>query len=255
MTRMDRRTTILAACAALLAPGLGLAQAASVSGTVTDRTTGHPIVGARIIVLGDSRSALTDSLGRYELRGMPAGTSQITVVVAPYPALSFVVALGELERFVRPVVLDSSAAGRAAQELPPVGVSAPARVANYRLVGFERRRTTGRGQYLTETQIVESGAFNLPDAVKGMRGVTYECGGGRGCFVRMSRAPARCLPEYIVDDQVLNDFGPSTPIRDIIAIELYTGPTEVPAEYAGRNAGCGVIVLWTRSGPARRPPR
>lgn len=247
------RATILA-CAALLTSSVAAAQAASVSGTVTDRSTGLGVAGARVIVLGDSRSVLTDSLGRYELRGMPAGVSQISVVVAPFPAFSFAVSLGESERFVRPVVLDSTAAGRAAQELPPVGVSAPARIPDYRLVGFERRRVNGRGQYLTEAQIVESGAFNVADAVKGMRGVTYECGGGRGCYVRMARAPARCLPEYIVDERVLNDFGPTTPIRDIIGIEVYTGPVEVPGEFAGRNAGCGVVVLWTRSGPARRPP-
>ena len=67
----------------------------------------------------------------------------------------------------------------------------------------------------------------------------------------MARAPMRCMPEFIVDDQVMNDFGPVTPIRDIIALELYTGPAEVPGEYAGRNAGCGVVVIWTRSGPTR----
>jgi hypothetical protein len=69
----------------------------------------------------------------------------------------------------------------------------------------------------------------------------------------MSNAPMRCLPEYVVDNQVMNDFGPSTPIRDIIGLEVYTGPSEVPGEYAGRYAGCGVVVIWTRSGPTRKP--
>jgi hypothetical protein len=63
----------------------------------------------------------------------------------------------------------------------------------------------------------------------------------------------RCLPEFIVDDHVMNDFGPLTPIRDIVGLEVYTGPSEVPGEYAGRNAGCGVVVIWTRSGPTKKP--
>jgi len=62
----------------------------------------------------------------------------------------------------------------------------------------------------------------------------------------------QCLPEFIVDDHEMNDFGPSTPIRDIVGLEVYTGPTELPGEYAGRNSGCGVVVIWTRSGPTRK---
>jgi len=158
------------------------------------------------------------------------------------------------QEVVRPIVLDSTAFGRlaAAQTLPAVGVTAPAPVTNYRMVGFEWRRQNGHGQYLTEDDIVKSGAYNVADAVKTMRGVTYECGGGGGCYVRMTRAPMQCLPEFIVDDHEMNDFGPSTPIRDIVGLEVYTGPTELPGEYAGRNSGCGVVVIWTRSGPTRR---
>jgi hypothetical protein len=174
------------------------------------------------------------------------------VLAEPFATINFTVELAGGERFARDVVLDSTESGRTAQTLPSVDVSATAPIANYRMVAFERRRQTGRGQYLTEDEIVRMGAFSVADAVKGMRGVLYECGGGHGCFVRMARAPGRCLPEYIVDDQVMNDFGLLTPIRDVIGIEVYSGPADVPGEYAGRNAGCGVVVLWTRSGPARR---
>ena len=90
--------------------------------------------------------------------------------------------------------------------------------------------------------------------MQGLRGVNVECGGGNGCIIRMARAPMRCNPEYIVDERTDNFFGPNTPIRDLEGIEVYTGPTEVPGEFAGRNAGCGVIVIWTRAGPARPKP-
>ena len=32
------------------------------------------------------------------------------------------------------------------------------------------------------------------------------------------------------------------------AIEVYHGLSEVPAEFAGPNAQCGVIAVWSRSG-------
>ena len=78
------------------------------------------------------------------------------------------------------------------------------------------------------------------------------CGNVTASAIRMARAPMRCPPDYIVDERNDNFFGPNTPIRDIEAIEVYTGPSDVPGEFSGRTAGCGVIVIWTRSGPSRR---
>jgi hypothetical protein len=33
------------------------------------------------------------------------------------------------------------------------------------------------------------------------------------------------------------------------AVEVYRSAAEVPVEYGGSNAGCGVILLWSRRGP------
>jgi hypothetical protein len=147
-----------------------------------------------------------------------------------------------------------SARGGAQTSLPAVTVAAPR--TSYRLVDFERRRLTGRGQYLTEDQIRESGAANLQDATRGMRGVTLHCGGTEqgGCRIQMTRAKINCEPQYVIDGQTDNSFGPLIAIRDVIGVEVYTGPSDVPGEFAGSNAACGVVVVWTRSGPVRRAP-
>ncbi|OLE65019.1 MAG: hypothetical protein AUG74_12720 [Bacteroidetes bacterium 13_1_20CM_4_60_6] len=229
-------------------------ESATLRGVVTDKSSGKAVVDAQIIMLEDTRSASSDSSGRYEISGLRPGASKLVVRAVGFPPLRVDVELIAGKTTDRAIQLDSTDAGRlaSAQSLPAVSVSAPATPFNYRLADFERRRQTGRGQYLTEDEITKSGAYNIADAVKTMRGVNYECGGGAGCYVRMARAPMRCLPEFIVDGQVMNDFGPVTPIRDIVGLEVYTGPTEVPGEYAGRYAGCGVIVVWTRSGPTRK---
>jgi hypothetical protein len=221
-------------------------------GRIVDRTTGHPLTNAQVILLSDSRTVASDSLGQYRITNIPQGASQVLIRAIGFPAQTLSVHFDRPGEQVLPVLMDSTAAGRAAQELPAVGVSAAAIRPSYRLTSFERRRSTGRGQYLTEDQILRLNAYNVIDAVRSMRGVIYECPAGR-CYVRMSRAPMRCLPEYIVDEQVMNDYGAYTPIRDVVAIEVYTGPSDVPGEYAGRNAGCGVIVIHTRAGP--RVPR
>jgi hypothetical protein len=82
-----------------------------------------------------------------------------------------------------------------------------------------------------------------------MRGVSALCGSGAGCKIQMARARRNCEPEYVVDGRAENMFGAVTPIRDIVALEVYTGPSDVPGEFAGATAGCGVIVIWTRTGP------
>ena len=164
------------------------------------------------------------------------------------------VALAPGETMSRLIELDSTVSGRTqAQSLPAMAVTAPPPPLP-RFVDFERRRVSGRGQYLVREEIEKAGHSSLQDAVRGLRGVNLDCGGGTSCSIRMARAPMRCSPEYIVDERVDNLFGPSTPIRDIEGIEVYTGPADVPGEFAGRNAGCGVVVVWTRSGPSRKKP-
>ena len=249
--RLAQRLATAALCCVTAAEALNGQQAGTLRGTISDRSSAKPVVNAQILLLGESRSVLSDSTGAFVFSGLGAGVSRLLVRAVGFPPVRFEIDLAAGETVERSIRLDSTERGRlaAAQELPAVSVSAPANEVSYRLAGFERRRQTGRGQYLTEDEIVKSGAYSVADAVKNMRGVLYECGGGGGCHVQMARAPMRCLPEFIVDDQVMNDFGPHTPIRDIVGLEVYTGPTEVPGEYAGRYAGCGVIVIWTRSGP------
>ena len=251
---LARRLPLVALPCTLATHALAAQRGAGVRGLVSDRSTGQPVAGAQIAVIGENRRTTTDSSGRFALGGLPAGAFQLMVRAAGFPQRRVTVNLVAAGTVERAIELDSTAATRMAeaQALPEVAITAPATPVNYRLVDFERRRQLGRGQFLTETEIVNSGAYDIADAVKNMRGVLYECGGGAGCYIHMARAPMRCLPEFIVDGHEMNDFGPHTPIRDIIGLEVYTGPAEVPGEYAGRFAGCGVIVIWTRSGPTKK---
>ena len=241
---------------AILAPG-ALAQKGDsrVTGHVVDVTSGARLPRVEILFLGDMRSVVSDSAGGYVFDDLPSGILRFAVRTAGFPAQNVVVALAKHESMARVIEMDSTAAGRAAaaQSLPLVAVTAaPSRGPRY--ADFERRQRTGRGQYLTREEIDKAGYGTLQDAVRGMRGVNVECGGGLGCYIRMASAPMQCMPEYIIDGYVNNSFGRQTPIRDIEAMEVYTGPSEIPGEFAGRNAGCGAVVIWTRSGPPRRKP-
>ncbi len=228
---------------------------AVVIGQVSDRTTRRPLAGADVTNGNDGRSTTTDSAGRFTLGELTPGKSRLIVRALGFPVLTFNVELPIGDTLIQSIQLDSTAEGRArAQALPEVGITAP-RSLGPRYADFERRLKTGRGQYLTAEQIEKGRYYSLQEAVRDMRGVEISCGGGGGCYIKMARAPMQCTPEYIVDERVDNIFGPNTPIRDIQGIEVYNGPSDVPGEFAGRNAGCGVIVIWTKSGPQqqRRP--
>lgn len=235
-------------CASLAQTGT-----ARISGTVVDFSSGSTLSNVDILHLGVRRNVLSDSSGRYLIGDLPAGIARLLVRARGFPPIIVVLALARDESLLREISLDSTATAREqVQRLPAVATTARSATPP-RYADFERRRLTGRGQYLVRENIVKGGFASLQDAMRGLRGVNLDCGGGLGCAIRMARSPMRCSPEYIVDERVDNIFGPSTAIGDIEAIEVYTGPSDVPGEFAGRTAGCGVVVIWTRSGPT--PPK
>jgi len=244
----------LLACAAAT-PRISLAQAPAVlSGRVVDRASAASVRGATVSLVGTTRAVITDSAGRFRFDVFPVGSSRILVRGLPYRPFELTVAASSNELVRVTIELDSSDAKTEPRSLPAVTVSAEPKASNYRLTDFNRRRTTGRGQYLTDDEIKRSGAASVADATRGMRGVEMTCNGNEWCHIHMVRAPKNCAPQFIVDGRVDNMFGPTTPIRDIVGLELYTGPSDVPGEFAGTGAGCGVIVMWTRSGAEPRKP-
>jgi hypothetical protein len=232
------------------------AQGATLRGRILDAVSGAPLVGATVAATTTGASARTDSAGRYRIDGLKVGLHRFLVSAAGYTRGSVTLAFALREVMERDLELDpiglvlSPADSAKAQALPTVPITAPMS-AGRRFADFERRRTTGRGQYLTRTQLEEGQFATLQDAMRPLRGVRFSCAGS-SCLVQMVRAPLGCSPDYVVDERVDNMFGPLVPVRDIQAIEVYTGASDVPGEFAGTNAGCGVIVIWTTNGRAAK---
>ena len=272
---LARRLAVAVLLTAVCVLGTPLAAQSTgrLTGAVHDRSTGAPLADATIVFLGDGRSVTTDSAGAFRIERLPMGVLRFLVRAKGFPSAGLVLPFAKGETMERRVELDSSAATAAAaaaparptagsgaattgtaagaQALPTVAVAAEAS-RGPRYANFERRRRTGSGQYVVAEDIEKGGFNSLQDIARTLRGVTVSCSGGMGCQIQMTRAPMRCKPEYVVDDNVDNEFGPSVAVRDIEALEFYTGASDVPGEYAGRNAGCGVVVIWTKSGPPRR---
>jgi hypothetical protein len=262
--RMSRMRPYLLSLAFALPVALQGQQAATptarLRGTVTDASTARPIIGVRVVLASTGRFVLTDTVGGFEITQLPSGVLRFFFSAEGFPRTSVALAFAPGEHMVQAFEMDSSAATiaadtagpRRAQMLPTEEIRAAAS-RGVRYEDFERRLKTGRGQYRTREEIEEAGYRTLSDAVRGMRGVQVDCAGLQGCFVRMARAPMRCMPKYIVDGREDPFFGPFVPVGDIEGIEVYTGAADVPGEYAGSDAMCGVVVVWTKSAPS--PPK
>ena len=65
-----------------------VAQTCSVTGRLTDKSDGSPLIGASVAILGTGRSATTDLNGRFAIGGVDAGTYTLTATYIGYAQAS-----------------------------------------------------------------------------------------------------------------------------------------------------------------------
>jgi hypothetical protein len=237
--------------AALLAVWIGAetgAAQATLRGRVIDSELGHPLFGALVQIRRAPPPPLTtDTLGRFEARDLAAGTTQVTIQVLGYAQAVFTVWLPRSGAVDQEFALDFTG-----HELPTLVVEARAERLMPRYVEFEQRRQRGMGAYFRWEDL--KAYASVGDALRTVRGVRIQCNQETfECFAVMARAP-QCRPTWWIDGVEVHSFHENTPIRDVYGIEIYRGPGEVPGEYSGSTAGCGVIVVWTKSRPYRARP-
>ena len=149
----------------------------------------------------------------------------------------------------------------AALKLAPVVVvvQKPAAV-DPRLADFRRRRTSGGGVFIDRAEIERRNPRTLTDLMRGVQGVQVRTRGGATRYVsthfrRISQGAVSdddgtCEMMIYLDGQPYSLDGGDAEIRvrvdALAAIEVYVSAASVPREYAGANAACGVILLWTR---------
>jgi len=75
-----------------ISPGQDASQQAtrtgSVTGTITDRSTGRPLAGVQVLVAGTSQAALSNEQGRYLIDGIAPGAAAIQARLVGYGAAS-----------------------------------------------------------------------------------------------------------------------------------------------------------------------
>lgn len=234
--------------AILLAAGIAaqpVAAQGAIRGRVIDSELGDPLSGAVIRIRG-LPTLTTDTLGRFAALGVGAGEADLRIELIGFTPGTFKVRMPASGDVERDFALDFTG-----HRLPDVVVRARAERLMSRYVDFERRRSRGMGAYFRWDELKNSGYNSVGDALRTVRGVRIRCNQQTyECYAMMVRAPG-CPPAWFIDGAEVGSFHENTSIRDVYGIEIYRGPGEVPGEFTGSNAACGVIVMWTKSKPFR----
>ena len=231
--------------------GAGATQAQSFRGVVLDAATRNPIAGTIIQVGSDrgnqQRRTTTDSAGTFFLT-LP-GPGLYTVVATRIGYLQHrgdTVRVGDGEAVALRIELD-----RSAVPLRPVVVTERL---SWLPDGFEQRRASGFGRFLTRTDIENRRGSQTTDLLRGMPGLQLtpvRRGRGSGTILQMRGPGGLCSPAVWIDGIPLVDGGQS--LDQVLApsvleaIEVYNSTSNAPIQY--RTGNCGVVLFWTKRGP------
>lgn len=223
-------------------------------GIVTDAAGGAPVPAVSIRLGAQGPSGETDADGRFAFRGLEPGTYRVRVG-----------ALGYAER----VETIQVRTGRIAHveirltpdpvELESLDVTVEERWLALDLSGFYRRRDEGLGLFLDRDEILRRSSLEMTDALLGLASVqVLNVGPERAVVFQDGARPGRpleewCGPTLWIDGAPVSrpEGGPTRLNRfvhpeEVVGIEVYRRPAELPLQYGGLRQGCGAILVWTR---------
>jgi len=243
---LPRGAALLALMTLVSAPVAAWSQTASLKGKVVDSELGDPVPGAVIRIRPGGTPLTTDTLGTFSVTDLKPGEIEVAVQALGFEPRSWKFTVQAGQSVDRNFPLDFTG-----DKLPEIVVTARANKLVPRYVDFERRRDRGIGAFLRWDDIKKKNYATLGDAARSVRGVKLQCDQREfECAIRMARTP-NCSPRWYVDGVQVMHFTENTPVRDIYGLEIFRGPSEMPAEFGGSDAGCGVLSVWTKSKPYR----
>ena len=249
--------------------------AQGIQGVLLERETGTRVRDAEITIRTLSGEVVATGLsgegGHFRLPTPTPGRYLVSVRSLGYGSLDgepVDVTQGQL------TILEIAMAPEALA-LEPLVVTAEPRAYHLEVEGFYRRMEGELGKFITPEVFEERRPRRSSDLLFGIPGVNVADpttgAGGRAVYFRSGVRPSSfsggtltpadvCWPMIYVNRQLVSTGGfasagaEPTALDDLVAtadvwaLEVYRSAAEIPPEFNGPNAGCGVIVLWTRRG-------
>lgn len=238
------RTFVLtaAALAAAVAPLEAQTNETAIVGRVIESASGEPVNGAEVLLPRSSRVKITGEAGLFRFEGVSPGPHLIAVRHLGLESKQFPVRVSrgrtldvsfQLETRILPV--------------PELVVTVSQTRPVSKLTGFYRRKENNAGYFLTREQIDEMSLAESTDIFRRVPGVRVSrSAGATRTPVTMGRVQG-CYPRFYLDGSYVSYFDMDNLLpRDIAALEIYRGNSEVPLRFKHGDR-CGVIVIWTRS--------
>ena len=225
----------------------------NIFGRVLDTRSGNPLTGARVALREADRDAVTNERGVFIMRDIASGPDVLTIEMLGYAEQEQVIqVLGgraqevEVRMSTRPI------------ELPPMLVEVQPRSWFSDRAGLEDRALSGNGVIFMRDDLEDLQPRLLGDVMRHVPGAQVRTRGNiySGSWSVQLRGAANmvnevCNPVIWLDGIKLgNDplmFAQITG-PELDAVEVYRGAAEVPGEFSGGDARCGVVIVWTRRG-------
>jgi len=229
-----------------------------VTGTIRESGTDSAIPGVQLVLVDEegkaAATALTDDRGLFTLLGPAPGTYIVSLKRVGYRPL----AVGPLRLDATDTLEVMYDMRRLAVELEPVVVQTVRVIRYLQNVGFYERRQKERGHFIGPAEIEEeiNRARQFTDLLRGIPGVTITQQGVKLPGMQAGPSARTCsTPHIYIDGTLVHDryMGRDFILNDVIhpevvrAIEIYRRPAELPPQYGGAEAACGVLLIWTGS--------
>jgi len=218
--------------------------AGQLTGTVVTAGDGTPLAGA-VVRMPSGPGTRANERGEWALADVPVGTRMLEVrAIGYYPERSVVdVMAGTAPIRTTLATLQST--------LDTVRITASRLTVNMR--GFEERRRSGTGRYLTAEYIADRRPFFASEILRMVPSIRVDRNGpGETAITMRGHSVAdRCSPAVYMDGNYMSilsadDIDNWVTPEEIAGIEIYTGPGIPPQFNKGLADSCGSIVIWTK---------
>ena len=230
---------------------------AAIIGDVTSSRDSAPVVGAQVRLPADDRVVLSDSVGRFRVAGLPAGSHALLVRRIGYAPASAVLNVAAMESLYVSVVLDEQS-----QRLETIDTRANRVAMKASRQEFEERRRIGVGKFVDTSELAAMTGEPLRLAIQrhipgvqpvyDPRSSAYYLASKRGPAGRALASTTPCYVQVYLDgarvagpDQGNPWHIDQVPPELLEGLEYYDAAT-TPVRYRGNGSDCGTLLLWTK---------
>jgi hypothetical protein len=215
-----------------------------------------PMRDAEIGILRTPVKISTGAQGRFRITDVQTGTYILTVRRFGHSPVATVISVGAGDTLRLTYALVPLGSGRM---LDTVRVTE--RQMSRNLMDFERRRRLGVGKFLTSAELEKRGSVDVATVLREFSSLSVVTDDATGITSLQSRrdqgnmltatGAGACPTQVIVDNIPMPreaDVELLPRPREIAGIEVYGGPSGVPAQFNGMDRRCGMVVIWTKDG-------